>query len=417
MSLKKNLQDTLVEGLEQLIRDGSNKRFWSSTRSTADALIALNICTTSNDYVHLKEGGLKFLRNSAEESSGNTMNWMEEIWDTSITLIALIKEPVKYSVEINKASNWIASKYINSHNSWNEEVWETLLALNAISYLERSTPKGNRIQVDYSGATQWLMKMIDTPKNGILINWSSTALFILFANSPQFPGMTSQIEAQLQISSQKCALTILNASILDDDNLLWTAEAWSNGLVLWALSVSHPTSITREKIFKITKWFKERISSSDLPTEDRAFSCIGLFKFLEWIEINDVKLKNDKLIEDKEKASILIEDVREKLQNRIASGLRNRITDFHSNPPLITLNSFEGYYSFHFRKKVINIFLIFSVTTFLSYLTWQSQTIADKMLKWLILIPIALGTLATVAQLANFSIIPKPKNDKKSNNY
>lgn len=413
MSSKKNLRETLLDGLEQLVRDGSNKNYWFSTRGISDAVIALNFCLPSGEFMKLKNGSLQYLINAGEQTSADTLNWMEEIWDTSIAVAAMASDPVKYSNEITRALKWIDSKYLKSHNSWNDELWETLLALNAISFLSRSIPMSQNQKNDYSGAAEWLMKMIDTPREGLLINWSSTALFILFAHSPSFPGLTEDLEVKLKEYSQHCARTIMNTPILEDDELLWTAEAWSNGLVLWALSVARPGLLGNDKLFKLTKWFRNRIAQKDLPTEDRAFACIGLYKYLEYMEISDAT--RIKVVEEheKEENALLKEEIREKLQGKIAASLKARVPDFQSRPPLLTRSSHSGYYSINLNIKVINITLIILITFFLSFLTWQTQA-ADGKVNLLILIPIILGSLATIAQLANFTLLPKGKRNNKN---
>lgn len=411
MSVYKNIKNTLIDGLEQLIRDGSKKDYWFSSRAIADAVIALNFCLPRTEYLKLKHGALEHLIKAGEKSSNEGLNWMEEIWDTSIALTALSSYPEKFSNEIILASNWLDSKYLKSHNSWNDEVWETLLALNSLAYIQRSIPLDRSQQADYSGAINWLIQILDTPKPGMLINWSSTALYILLAQSAHKLNLNVEIIEKLNVTSKKSALALHNANILENENALWTAEAWSNGLVLWAYSLVQPIMFTEQEINKIYLWFQKRIADPDLPTEDRSFSCIGLFRFLEYLEYSEKykALRNETFIQNTEADTLIREEIRESLQNQNAAILKSRIKDFQSKPPLFTNVDYPGYYTLNFRKKIIHISLIGILTSVLTYLTWQSQTVDDKTMRWLFIIPIVLGSLATIAQLANFNLLPKKK--------
>ena len=141
MSVKRNFRETLLDGLEQLIREGSKKDFWVSTRSTSDALIALNICLPAGEFPKLRLSALQSLVKQGEKTSDGGLSWMEEIWDTSVAIMAIATEPVRFEKEILLARKWLYSKYLRSHNSWNDELWETLLALNAVSYLFKRIQK------------------------------------------------------------------------------------------------------------------------------------------------------------------------------------------------------------------------------------------------------------------------------------
>lgn len=413
MSARKNLRDTLLDGLEQLIRDGSNKNFWFSTRAIADAVIALNFCLPSTEFNKLKRGSLQYMLNEGERSTGNSLNWNEEVWDTSVAAMALAVDPVRHSEEISKASAWIKSKYLTTHTSWNEEIWETLFALNAISYLHRTVPSTYDPQFEFTGSIEWLIKIVNNPREGLLINWSSTALLVILAHSHELPGMKPELKQKLIGAAEKCAKAIAEAPILDDEEILWTPEAWSNGLVLWALAVARPGILSSEKNFKIAKWFKERVSAKALPTEDRAFSCIGLYHYLEYLETAALdKVTSGETTSDE--IAVQYEELKNKVQERIAATLKQRVSDYQSSPPLFSRQAFTGYYSINIKSIFVNVVLIVGTTGLLSYLTLQAQN-EDSKSKLLVLVPIVLGALATIAQLANFSLWPKSnrnKNDK-----
>lgn len=407
MSIAKNIEIVLLEGLEQLIKDGSSKRYWSSNRSTSDALMALQTCLPMDEYSHLRSGALEHLLSQSEITADGKRHWMDEVWDTSVAMLALATEPLRFAMEVNQAREWLSSKYLTAYNSWNDELWETLWAINALSYLDRVIPiPKHKTNTDFSGAIEWLLKMVDTPEKGILVNWSSTALFVLFASKPSLPGLTEakteKVIAQSKISMQK----FLETPGVQSGDLLWTPEAWSNALVLWSISVNYGGLLNEEDTFKMTKWFKDRVSLKDLPTEDRAFSCIALFKYLLYYSIENAKAGLGNNIHSEIQ---LVEEIKEKLKIRLANKLKKRVVDFKPRPPIISSTAHADYYSINMGKKFTNVFLIISVTITLSYASWKAGTLSNSDTQWIPVIPIVLGTLASVAQLANFNLISKRK--------
>lgn len=407
MSIAKNIEIVLLEGLEQLIKDGSSKRYWSSNRATSDALMALQTCLPMDEYSHLRNGALEHLLSQSEITTDGKRHWMEEVWDTSVAMLALATEPLKYAKEVNQAREWLSSKYLTAYNSWNDELWETLWAINALSYLDRIIPiPKHKTNTDFSGAIEWLLKMADTPDKGILVNWSSTALFVLFASKPSLPGLNEAKTEKVITQSRICMRKFLETPGMQADDLLWTPEAWSNALVLWSISVNYGGLLNDEDVFKMTKWFKDRVSLPDLPTEDRAFSCIALFKYLLYHTLEQSKSG----LENTNHSDIqLAEEIKEKLKVKLANKLRKRVGDYKPRPPIITSNAHADYYSINMRKKFTNVFLIISVTIMLSYASWKAGTMSNSDTQWIPVIPIVLGTLASVAQLANFNLISKRK--------
>lgn len=413
MSLRKNVEATLLDGLEQLIREGSSRRYWCSNRATSDALVALNTCLPLGEFPQLRIGALNHLLAQSETTIDGKRHWMEEVWDSSIAALAIATEPIRFSKEINQTYHWLCSKYLTTYNSWNDELWETLCAINALSYLNRTLPIVNtREQYDFSGAAEWLMRMMNTPSPGLLINWSSTALFVLFGFSPSLPGLNVELKERIITSARLCSARLLEAPITKSDDLLWTPEAWSNGLVLWAISLSQQGMLSEESSFKMIKWFKDRIAREDLPTEDRAFSCIGLYRYLEYLLMSEINKERepDRI---KNNTDLYIEESKEKLKTKIAIKLKQRIQDFKPSPPILSTNHYAGYYSINIHQKGANVFMIILFTFLLSYLSWESQSATDETIKWLVLIPIILGTLATIAQLANFTFFSKKKEIKE----
>lgn len=411
MGLRAEIENTLLKGLVQLIVEGSNRKFWVSSRATSDALIALSTCLPFDEFPNLRSGAISHLLSESDVTSDSERHWMEEVWDTSIGALALSTEQTKFTNEIGEIKSWLFSKYLPSHKSWNDELWETLCAVNAISYLTKKFPDPNICaQQDFTGAADWLISLIDTPRQGLLLNWSSTALFVLFSNSPNLPGLSPAGKQAIRSKGENCAQTLLKADLHQTEELLWTPEAWSNGLVLWAISVAKPGLLDEKSIRKILHWFDSRISAEDLPTEDRAFACVGLYKYREYLLYDDLKreyrtLQDNKILSDNFDFLIIrFNERRDELKLNIGNRLKQRVGDFGPRPPRFSTKTYSGYYSINVSQKFANVVLIVLATTFLTYLTWKTQAVQDEMMSWLVLIPIVLGTLATLAQLFGFSM-------------
>lgn len=395
MDLKRELTSLLIDSLEELIKIGSSNSFWGATRANSDAILALTTCLPEFDYYKLRSKCIEKIIKEANENN-QFINWDEEIWDTSIAIMALSSDIENSKTQIWKALSWIESKYIKLSQSWNEEVWETLLALNAITYSEKN--KNNQENNYFEGSINWINSLYDTPKKGILINWSSTALYLLFAvNSSKFNINTENkkiIKEHIKASCEQ----ILNSSINTEESVLWTSETWSNGLVLWAISEAKMGMFDDEKLVCIINWFRQQINLEDTPIEDKAFACIGLYKYLEYIEITE------------NGSNIQISKTREKLQLKLSKLLNLRVKDFEPKPPLFDKNYHSNYYTINLSKRTVNIILIIIFTVLLTYFSILTSNENDNFSKWLSIIPILLGVFATVSQLMNFEILPSNKN-------
>lgn len=401
MELKKELTDLLIDSLEELIKIGSNSSFWGATRANSDAILALTACLPEFDFYKLRSRCIERISNEANESNG-FINWDEEIWDTSIAIMALSTNYESNKVKILKALNWIESKYITVSQSWNEEVWETLLALNAITYSRSKSLRNSESYKYFEGSINWINSLYNTPKKGILINWSSTALYLLFAvNSKKFELDDTNktiIDGHIKSSCEQ----ILKSNISLTEEVLWTSEAWSNGLVLWAISEAKCGTFEEDKFESIINWFRERINLPDTPVEDKAFACIGIFKYLEYLEIK----------ESGENISPL--KVKENLQSKLSKLINIRVKDFVPNPPLFDKSYHSNYYTINLNKRLANISFILFATFLLTYFSISASNNNDNISRWLSIIPILLGIFATVSQLANFEILPSKNKAKKN---
>lgn len=402
MDLKQALTNLLVDSLEDLICIGSNRDFWGTTRANSDAILAITTCLPNGNFSKLKDQCLDRISKEANDSN-EYVNWEEEIWDTSIAIMALSTDYNNNDILISKGLNWIESKYIKIIKSWNEEVWETLLALNAITF---SRNKKNKEEENYSYFKGSIEQLNNFLKEGILINWSNTALYILYViNSAKLESNENNKEIINQHIKASCD-KILKKDINLAQNVLWTSETWSNGLVLWAISEAKYGVFSEKKLEDIISWFEVQMNLEGTPIEDKAFACIGMYKYLEYLEYLEYK----KIIgEEKPKMSI----VKSNLQNRLSELVGSRVKDFVPIPPLLDKSYHTDYYTINLNKRFVNILFIVSLTLVLTFFSVIASYDNDNIPKWIAIIPILIGTYATVSQIIDFNIFKSKKNNNE----
>lgn len=326
MSLENDVTSALVDGLVKLIEQGKRRDYWCSSRATADALITLDLCLPTGQFIHLQGDARKHLLAESDLVDGRR-NWNGEIWDTAVAALALRNlRANEYKTATLQSRDWLLSKYLKSHY-WNHEQWETLWALIALSRLPE--PPQN---CDFSAAIEWLTEaIIGEPTSRMLMNWSNTALFILFTNTNCWE-YSEGLKERVAEEKQKCLETIL-ATPLDEDGaveVLWTPEGWSNGLVLWALSEAQHRMPDEAAANKIVKWCQTRISDGSLVDEDLAFVCIGLYHYLRWIYLQDASLKEAQL------------------KFELCEQVKMAVPD---KPVALTKHTHPGYWSMHIRRR------------------------------------------------------------------
>ena len=399
MDLKREITDLLIVSLEELIKIGSKNTFWGTTRANSDAILALTTCLPEYDYYKLKSKCIQKISKDSNELNG-LVNWDEEIWDTSISIMALSSDLANNKVKILNALNWIESKYIKHCQSWNEELWETLLALNAIAFSRNKSINSYEKNNYFEGSIKWINHFYNTPQTGVLINWHDTALYLLFIVNSEEINLENNIKLTLESHLKSSCEAILQTDIELYDSVLWTSEVWSNGLVLWALSEAKYGTFEESKMRSIINWFKENINKTDTPIEDRSFAIIGLYKYLEYLEIIEGK---DNPIK-----------IKENLQVKISKLINTRVNDFIPKPPFIDKHSHIDYYILNLNKRYLNVLFILLLTFFLTYFSISNSNYKGDFYSWLSIIPILLGILTTIAQLTNFDILPKKSKNKKN---
>jgi hypothetical protein len=98
-------------------------------------------------------------------------------------------------------------------------------------------------------------------------------------------------------------------------------------------------------------------------------------------------------------------------RSRLAPKLEG-LPDFRHRPPFVSRTSVLGYYTVHLNQTTVNVFGILLLTTALTALsTTASEQLGERYAALATVVPIALGSLATLAQILD--IRPREWFDRK----
>lgn len=427
-NLVDKIEKTLAESLNYLLREPEKIGNWGDVRGTADSLIAIHKCLPNDRFPILREYATSWLLSRMENNSENNgkASWEEEVWDTSIAVLALSEEPSSREAII-KSTRWLSEQFQVGHGNWNDEPWETLWALLALhaAYKEMKLPFPD---IDFERTFNWLMSLRGTPQSGILINWHYTALFTLVAKRYSMDSPSSVVSDHIRVllrDTHKESVQCLAEFLIMKKEELWTNEIWSNSLAVWALFESIEDCPDQLEKKPVANWFFNQLQNqASVFTEDRAFACIGLFYFILGIK-KEKKIKIDNLCTAdlspqvmnimQECSTILGQNVQIDLQNSVSKCL-GTVSDYTPRAPIFATDVFHGYYTINLRDFPTNIFVTITTTGILTIAAQNAHTFFGKTVgQYIIWIPLALGTLATIAQLMNFNL-PKLFSRSKSQN-
>ncbi|HUP42098.1 MAG TPA: hypothetical protein VM599_02690, partial [Thermoanaerobaculia bacterium] len=138
-ALKQEIYSMLTRAYLWLFRTAKPGGHWSEVRSTALAGLCLgHVVPLDSPWV---KGVESWLRRKQTSMGEDKASWGEELWDTSMAVIALLRlgtspnDPV-----IQSALRWQLELYKkNDHRNWHYEPWETSWTI--LSRLE-AAPKG-----------------------------------------------------------------------------------------------------------------------------------------------------------------------------------------------------------------------------------------------------------------------------------
>ena len=277
----------LCSGYSYLYEKGKQEGHWEDIRGTALAGIALDL-KEAPDSVWLRLIRNYLVRTQSQEGDV-TGSWGEEVWDTSMCVLALKSFEVSSRDPLVKSSiDWIASLYrVSERNNWHDEPWETCWALMAI--LTAGTIPSN---LKIEEPVKWLLEFQE--ENGKIIAPHYTAYYLLIWDKLNKTTISSHDKIIFDEAKQKCANYLIEVLRDSPSHVLWTGEAWSNGQILWALLSIDGIALDDELLNKVLNWFETNQGKqgnwSDI--EDTASAIIGLYFLLEHVLSASTSLRN-----------------------------------------------------------------------------------------------------------------------------
>lgn len=293
MELK--IRNLLQKVVNFLVNKNSSQGNWEDVRSTAVVLFALSeVLKEDNVTIETRHIINDIIENSKSWLSGQArreergISWSSEIWDTSLSIIALLGDE-RYLDKINLAINWLKSQKCHNNNSWYDEIWETSLALIAIIKYESSLGSNkikDNIWIDTS--LDWLCSFpVDRNGKYITPHYSAFILWLISVLKESNYPKTNSFENLIKLGEQ--IYNWFQDQTLRDN--LWSSYIFSNSYSLYALSKYAKINNKSLSIDlkDITGWFIERQSQNGCyeDYEDSALAILALSGVLENIEDNN----------------------------------------------------------------------------------------------------------------------------------
>jgi hypothetical protein len=280
-TIKKDIYKIISKAYNWLFNLAIHTGNWEEVRSTALVGLCLELREPMNSpwLEHIK----KWLLEQQKPIGNDMASWGEELWDTSMALLSLNKLGLtQRDPKYQKAVKWIISIYNkNNRNNWHNEPWETSWCL--LVLLETiQTPEISKIIYN---SLKWLMGLQDS--EGKIVSPHYTAYFLLVAY--QF------LKCNLELSQEEkdtISTALTNAKKFLISNIskdsLWTGESWSNGQILWALSITENFPCNNIQLLQnVLEWFSTHQDKEDgnwEDVEDTASAILGLYYLLRQLE-------------------------------------------------------------------------------------------------------------------------------------
>jgi hypothetical protein len=307
--IEKQFIQIYTKAINNIIKNRSKNNCWGDVRCTTLALWALsdfyektqNI--SNQEKKNLIESRNWLINQAREEDRG--ISWESEAWDTSLCIISLSYDKTLRNI-IDRATQWL--DYIRDIKPnrgsytgvWHDEVWETTLATIAllrssnlikgpinyekwfwiediIKWLSDipSKSSGEFVCPHYSGFIIWLLGEI--MNNHVTKQILESSEFILFENK------------------SKKALEYVNSVIDDDISDLWSSYTFSNSYILLGLS-SLGQELNSNTIYKVVRWYSNKQSAIDgsfEDVEDTSLAILALSSLLNSAKIDIKGLSNN----------------------------------------------------------------------------------------------------------------------------
>ena len=280
--LKQEIYSMLTRAYVWLFRSAKPGGHWIEVRSTSLAgLCLVHVLPMNSRWI---SGVQTWLSRRKTNMAEDKACWGEELWDTSMALIALLRLGAPASDEVVQAAlKWELELYdCNGHRNWHDEPWETSWTILAL--LEAALPRV--IPPEAYQAARWLIGLQD--KSGRIVAPHYTAYFIqIYAKFKK----RGKLEHETEFSRAKSQAVKYLMANLDPDRL-WTGEAWSNGQILWSLLADPDIELETNKARTIADWFlRQQLEEGSWAhdAEDTASGVLGLYELIRRLESKTVR--------------------------------------------------------------------------------------------------------------------------------
>ncbi len=273
----RDIYRSVTRGYEWLFKEGRGYGHWRTVEHTALVTLALTLREPKNSPWFTTAKHWLFLQQ--EELDEETLSWDEEVMDTSMALMALLRMGVLPSdPRMKRSFNFLHKLYqANGRPNWEDEPWETSWSILAIS-----EGNGKDLLDEACQATKWLMGLQDA--QGAVIAPHYTSFYVKIAHiiikRQGAAGFCLLDHAKLKVSSARAVDYLLQSY---SEERLWTGLPRSNGFIIYALCTSNNFPYQDQAMVgQVVDWFLENQGPDGnwYDNEDTASSIIGLISLL-----------------------------------------------------------------------------------------------------------------------------------------
>jgi len=280
-STQTSLGDIIVRATEYLCKENQHGN-WLDARTNASCIWAIGNCGLTKSHDKFVKYAITRLFEDSERDK-NGLCWNFEVWDTSISAIAIkIGCGSDFSRRLSEIKGWLLEEYSDIENNFRNEPWETLWALRALLYLGKLTQKAKRLIKD---CISWLLSMRNS--EGVLVSPHYVGLLLSVMSHAFENVVLSNKEKRYYEKAIQQGISYLLAACKAKmkEEYLWNDEPWSIGLILHGLADSYKfdSTIFRDADFNnyLIRWCDENWDSSIGWTDvtDTSSLLVGLSEY------------------------------------------------------------------------------------------------------------------------------------------
>jgi Predicted nucleotide-binding protein containing TIR-like domain/A-macroglobulin TED domain len=291
--LQRNLSLTLGQAVESLLEKKTPQGHWGDVRSTAVASWALaempsdpsHPTSVLRDVIH--DAQVWLVGQTKQEEGGRS--WDSEAWDTSLAIISLATTATDaFAERLDQARAWLQRIRCANTGTWYDEIWETTLCTIAVLRAEGSR-RGPRQSLSQSivPTIRWLNDLPSKPSGEFInphysgfIAWLLAELYASRALTDSLQS-THDIQQFMRKVDDAVAWLISTASL--EPKELWCPYTFANAYASYGLSkIRQFRPHEGTYIEPLSHWFSRQqgTDGSFEDTEDTALAVLALSKML-----------------------------------------------------------------------------------------------------------------------------------------